>query len=201
MKLLFTSIGTTGHLHPSLPYALAAQDAGHEVAFASDGLPAWIGDLPPQDTTPRVYITLGTVFEHPGIFEVILDGLKDEPMSVIVTVGRQIDPERFGAQPPNVHIEQYIPQSLLFPHCDLVVCHGGSGTSLSALDHGLPIVMVPLGADQLYVQAGRGCVRHVRRTRQSRRLAFPCPADRPSPDGDHATRAHRLADRGRGNTQ
>lgn len=34
MRLLFTSIPSTGHLHPLIPLAIAARAAGHEVAFA-----------------------------------------------------------------------------------------------------------------------------------------------------------------------
>jgi hypothetical protein len=34
------------------------------------------------------------------------------------------------------------------PHCDAVVSHGGSGSVLGALAHGLPSVLIPLGADQ-----------------------------------------------------
>src|SRR5689334_5137699 len=34
-RILFTSIGTTGHLHPVVPYAEAARKAGHTVAFAT----------------------------------------------------------------------------------------------------------------------------------------------------------------------
>jgi UDP:flavonoid glycosyltransferase YjiC (YdhE family) len=37
---------------------------------------------------------------------------------------------------------------LLFPRCDLVVTHGGTGTVMSALGHGLPLVIVPVSADQ-----------------------------------------------------
>jgi UDP:flavonoid glycosyltransferase YjiC (YdhE family) len=65
-----------------------------------------------------------------------------------VTVGSDIDPTTFVPQPANVHLERYIPHTLLFPYCDLVVCHGGSGTVLCALDHGLPQVMIPFTADQ-----------------------------------------------------
>ena len=32
--------------------------------------------------------------------------------------------------------------------CDAVVCHGGSGTTLAALHAGLPLIIVPQGADQ-----------------------------------------------------
>jgi UDP:flavonoid glycosyltransferase YjiC (YdhE family) len=34
--------------------------------------------------------------------------------------------------------------------CDVVVCHGGSGTTMAALTRGLPMVVVPLFADQMH---------------------------------------------------
>jgi hypothetical protein len=49
-----------------------------------------------------------------------------------------------------VHVEQWLPQSLLLPHTDLVVSHGGSGTVTAALAHGLPQLILPMGADQLH---------------------------------------------------
>ena len=51
-------------------------------------------------------------------------------------------------QPAHVHIERYIPQTLLFGRCTLVITHGGSGTAMAALAHGLPLVIVPIAADQ-----------------------------------------------------
>jgi MGT family glycosyltransferase len=63
-------------------------------------------------------------------------------------VGRQLDPDEFGAQPDNVHIERHLPQTLVLPYCSAVVSHGGSGTVLGALAHGLPAVLLPMGADQ-----------------------------------------------------
>jgi UDP:flavonoid glycosyltransferase YjiC (YdhE family) len=47
-----------------------------------------------------------------------------------------------------VIISSYIPQHELLPWCDAVVAHGGSGTVLGALAHGLPLLVVPQGADQ-----------------------------------------------------
>jgi len=44
MKLLFTSFPAYGHLHPILPLALAARDAGHEVRVATGAdLARWAG--------------------------------------------------------------------------------------------------------------------------------------------------------------
>jgi UDP:flavonoid glycosyltransferase YjiC (YdhE family) len=103
-----------------------------------------------SSTTPTVYFTLGTIYnvESGDLFSRVLAGLRDLEMQVIVTVGRDIDPAELGPQPGNVRIERYVPQATLLPQCDLVVSHGGSGSVASALAHGLPMVLIPLGADQ-----------------------------------------------------
>jgi UDP:flavonoid glycosyltransferase YjiC (YdhE family) len=44
----------------------------------------------------------------------------------------------------------------VLPHCDLVISHGGSGSVMGALAHGLPSLLMPLGADQPY--NARRCV-------------------------------------------
>jgi MGT family glycosyltransferase len=86
--------------------------------------------------------------ESGDLFQRVLAGLRELPIDLVVTVGRDIDPAEFGPQPANVHIERYVPQAILLPHCRLVVSHGGSGSVLGALTHGLPMVLLPLGADQ-----------------------------------------------------
>lgn len=104
----------------------------------------------PLADTPLVYFTLGTVFniESGDLFSRVLSGLRDLPINLIVTVGRDIDPAEFGNQPGNIHIAQYIPQATILPHCDLVVSHGGSGSVIAALAYGKPMVLIPMGADQ-----------------------------------------------------
>lgn len=99
---------------------------------------------------PTIYFTLGTVFnlESGDLFERVLAGLGDLRVNVVATVGSQIDPAEFGSLPENVHVERYIPQSLVLPHCDAVVSHGGSGSVLGSLAFGLPMVLIPMGADQ-----------------------------------------------------
>jgi UDP:flavonoid glycosyltransferase YjiC (YdhE family) len=119
-------------------------------AAGSDQLPQWLHDLAPY---PIVYVTLGTVTNRDtGIFAAVLDGLADEPVNVVVTVGEDNDPAILGDLPANARAERYIPQSLLLPRCAAVISHGGSGTMLSTLAHGLPHLMIPQGADQ-YVNA------------------------------------------------
>jgi UDP:flavonoid glycosyltransferase YjiC (YdhE family) len=43
---------------------------------------------------------------------------------------------------------QFLPQALVLPQVDAVVCHAGSGTMLGALSEGKPIVALPMAADQ-----------------------------------------------------
>ena len=91
---------------------------------------------------PVVYLTLGTIFnqESGDLFERAIAGLRELPGHLVVTVGRELDPASLGPVPPHVHLRPYIPQSLLLPRVDLVVAHGGSGSLLGALSHGLPLV-------------------------------------------------------------
>jgi UDP:flavonoid glycosyltransferase YjiC (YdhE family) len=99
---------------------------------------------------PTVYFTLGTEFnvESGDLFARVLAGLRELPVNVVATVGSDIDPEELGAQPEHVHVARFIPQALVLPHCDAIVSHGGSGSVLGALAHGLPQVLIPMGADQ-----------------------------------------------------
>ena len=69
-------------------------------------------------------------------------------MRALLTTGRGMEPGVLGAVPANVHVEAWVPQRDILPHATALVCHGGSGTVLGALGAGLPLVVVPLFADQ-----------------------------------------------------
>ncbi|HXC77535.1 MAG TPA: glycosyltransferase, partial [Candidatus Acidoferrum sp.] len=96
---------------PSNAYAIRAVAA--EGAGSGDDA-SWLAG---RGVRPIVYFTLGTIFnlESGDLFERVLAGLRELPMDVVVTVGRELDPHVLGLQPPNVHVRSYIPQSLLLP--------------------------------------------------------------------------------------
>jgi UDP:flavonoid glycosyltransferase YjiC (YdhE family) len=52
-----------------------------------------------------------------------------------------------------VRVQRWIPQEELLPWCSAVVSQGGSGIVLGALAHGLPSVLLPVGADQPHTAA------------------------------------------------
>ncbi len=114
----------------------------------SDALPATMASLGDR---PLLYVTLGTVpiFNQLATFEVLLDAVaQDGDIDVVATIGSNNDPVALAPRPANVHICQWLPLRPLLDRCHAVVCHGGSGTTLAALNAALPMVIVPLGADQ-----------------------------------------------------
>jgi hypothetical protein len=135
-------------IDPGLGYAVEI-DRMRAVVFDTTGdekVPSWVSGLPER---PTIYMTLGTELNSDvSVFRAVLDGLAREPVNVIVTVGRANDPAMLEPIPANARVERYIPQSLLLPSCQAVISHGGSGTTLATLAHGLPHLVIPQGADQ-----------------------------------------------------
>ena len=149
MHLCFTPPSWDGE---SAPRPRNTHFLRHTSAVAPDArLPEWLSDLPDR---PCVLASLGTVFNKtPGVLEAIVEGLREEPINLIVAIGRDQDPARFGPQPPNVRLETHVPQPLLLPHCDVFVNHGGFNGVKEALSSGVPMVVVPIAADQPYCAA------------------------------------------------
>jgi UDP:flavonoid glycosyltransferase YjiC (YdhE family) len=146
-RYLVLSPSPPGFRDPSFPPPATTHWLRPMVEAPRATAPVWLADL---DRAPTVYFTLGTEFNNEcgDLFERIVTGLSGLPINLVVTVGREIDPAEFGPQPAHVRIEQYIAQSVLLPCCDAVVSHGGSGSVIGALTHGLPSVLLPMGADQ-----------------------------------------------------
>jgi UDP:flavonoid glycosyltransferase YjiC (YdhE family) len=134
---------------PAFPLPATAQafNPFQSTLARDDAAPPWLVGL---NGAPTVYFTLGTVFnlESGDLFARVLMGLRDLPINVVVTVGPHIDPEELGSLPDSIHVERYVSQFLVLPRCSAVVSHGGSGTVVGALAHGLPQVVIPMGADQ-----------------------------------------------------
>ena len=99
-----------------------------------------------------VYVSFGTVLGHMTIaaatYRVALAAVGQLDARVLLTVGRRFDVAQLGEVPRNVHVEPWVDQADVLAEADVVVCHGGSGTTFGALGAGVPLVIVPLFADQ-----------------------------------------------------
>jgi UDP:flavonoid glycosyltransferase YjiC (YdhE family) len=139
---------TAGHarsrVHSIVPVACDRLD-GQEA-------PAWLSALPDR---PTVYVTLGNSFGRiKGLIDSLQQGLAREDINVVLTVGRGNRGCLSGTPARNCFVAEYLANSLVLPKCRAVVCHGGYGTVMGALRHGLPMVLLPIGADN-FLQAAR----------------------------------------------
>jgi MGT family glycosyltransferase len=95
---------------------------------------------PPQAPICRFY---------PGLYRAAVEALATLPIRVLLTVGDGRDLDELGRLPDTVHVERWVPQDDVLPHAAAFVSHGGFGSTLGALSHGVPLVVVPLfSADQ-----------------------------------------------------
>ena len=109
-------------------------------------LPRW---LERSGTRPLVLATLGTVFwDNPKVLARIIEAAEGEDYDLLVALGHEVEPAAVGSVPPNVRVESYVPFAKVLPRCSAVITHGGFGTVGATLMAGLPMVVLPLGADQ-----------------------------------------------------
>ncbi|PYY57874.1 glycosyltransferase [Curtobacterium sp. MCSS17_011] len=110
-----------------------------------------LAPFPVSEWRPRVLVTLGTVFGDATLLTAILDGFHPDEVDVVATVG--VIGERLD-DTEHVHFLPFRPMRELLEGVDLVVAAAGAGTVLAAASVGVPMVLLPQGADQ-FINAAR----------------------------------------------
>lgn len=102
--------------------------------------PPWLAGLP----RPAAYVTFGTVgvFSRPETIRAAVEAVAPLVAAVVVTTGPN-PPDTIGIRSSHVHVVDYLAQSQILPNVDLVVSHGGAGTTLGTLAYGLPHLVMP----------------------------------------------------------
>lgn len=94
---------------------------------------------------PAVLVSLSTV-NFPGqarAMQNILDALGTLDVRGIATIGPSIGIQNLTA-PPNVEIRGFLPHAELLPSVSMVIGHGGHATTMVALAHDLPVLVMPM---------------------------------------------------------
>lgn len=120
-----------------------------------------IGARPPDLSFPFdalqdrvVYVSLGTVFAAaPQLLRTLVTALAPLAETVVVASG-QTDPSALAPLPANVLVRRSVPQPEVLARASLFVTHGGMNGANEAMYAGVPMLVVPQGADQPLV-AGR----------------------------------------------
>lgn len=77
----------------------------------------------------------------------VLGAVAELPVRALVTLGPSLDIASFEA-PPNTRIVTFVPHAAVLPSAAVVVTQCGLNTVTKALLHGVPLVCIPLTADQ-----------------------------------------------------
>jgi UDP:flavonoid glycosyltransferase YjiC (YdhE family) len=104
-----------------------------------------VSGVPAQPTQPTVLVSLSTV-NFPGqarAMQNILDALGTLDVRGIATVGPSIGAENLTV-PPNVELRGFVPHSELLSSVSMVIGHGGHATTMAALVHDLPVLVMPM---------------------------------------------------------
>jgi UDP:flavonoid glycosyltransferase YjiC (YdhE family) len=115
----------------------------------SGELPDW---WPGREDDPLVYVTFGSVAgsfaQALPVYDAAMRAVAELPVRVLLTVGRDLDLDALPDLPDNLRVERWVPQQNVLGHAAAAVVHGGSGSTLGAIAAGVPLVVVPLFADQ-----------------------------------------------------
>jgi UDP:flavonoid glycosyltransferase YjiC (YdhE family) len=104
--------------------------------------------LPDQESrpdSPRVLVSLSTTYidGQQEALQAILDATAPLPVSVVVTTGPAVDPATLHGSGNSV-LRQFVPHSEVMPQASLVIGHAGHATTMQALAHGLPLLLMPM---------------------------------------------------------
>ena len=88
----------------------------------------------------------------------ILDATHGVDARIVVTTGPLIDPDSLR-RPAHVEVHRFVPHVRLMPHASLLVGHGGHGTTMQALAHDLPVLVLPLDGKSDQPSIGRAVSR------------------------------------------
>jgi MGT family glycosyltransferase len=95
---------------------------------------------------PVVYLSLGSLGSGDvALMQSLIDALAPSRHRVIVSMGAQHEELRLA---DNMSGAEFLPQTSVLPHVDVVITHGGNNTVTESLYFGKPMVLLPLFWDQ-----------------------------------------------------
>ena len=109
-----------------------------------------------EGAPPSILVSLST-FGFGGMAEVlqrVVDATAGLGVDVVVTTGPRVDPGALRV-PPGVVVHRWADHAELMARASVLVGHGGHGTTLQALAHDLPVLVLPMEAKSDQPLVGR----------------------------------------------
>ncbi|MBK1783862.1 glycosyltransferase [Prauserella cavernicola] len=104
--------------------------------------------FPGREQLPTVVLSLGTVVTDQSLLKAALHDVLRLDVNVVVTTGAGADPTTLDAPADRVHATGFVPMDRLLRDAAVLVGASGAGTTLGALSRGVPMVLMPMVAEQ-----------------------------------------------------
>jgi MGT family glycosyltransferase len=120
------------------------------------------------DGRPILLVATSTVYSSsPDYFRVCIDALAGLHWHVVLSIGDN-NPASFNPLPPHFELVHHISHLDILPYAELLIHTGAIITAVESIYHGVPLLMITHGHQQLEMQAENnvrlGLGRHLRQT-------------------------------------
>lgn len=112
-------------------------------------IPDWLNQFEPSK--PLIYVTMGGGAGPVGalqFYKMLMEALGNTNLQVIVSTSAKLSPSQLPTPPPNIRLEPWVPGPAVIARSNLVVYHGGYGTSMELVQAGVPSLIIPFHSEQ-----------------------------------------------------
>lgn len=97
-----------------------------------------------------IYVAMGTMLPRfaKKIYKRCIKAFKDEDVSVILTIGDELDKSDLGDIPENIHVYAKVPQVEMLERSTVFITHGGMNSVNESIHSKTPMVVGPIVNDQ-----------------------------------------------------
>jgi MGT family glycosyltransferase len=105
--------------------------------------------LPAATGRRLIYVSLGSlVAADAAFFRTCIDAFAGADEYVLISTGRRFGAAEFGALPPNVAVQPWVPQAAVLQQAALFITHAGLGSVHDGLYCGVPLLLAPQQEEQ-----------------------------------------------------
>jgi MGT family glycosyltransferase len=113
---------------------------------------AMAGDPATVPVRPRIYVSLGTLFNADvSFFRKCFSTFAGRDVDVVMSVGHNVSLDALGAVPANVDVRPFVDQLDVLRGASLFVTHGGMNSVSESVCCGVPMVVIPQMSEQRLV--------------------------------------------------
>lgn len=112
--------------------------------------PDWVMPIAPVDLEGRslVLVSFSTTFQgQDEALRTVIEAAGHLPIHAVVTLGKAMEGWRLPDS-PNVTVLESASHDAILMRAAVTVTHGGHGTTMRSLQHGVPLLILPMGRDQ-----------------------------------------------------